>query len=86
MHMYVRLCKSSNQPNSIQALASDSAIGLYLLQNHVCAQHCDDSRFTILAQDCSPFHLSALEATFIETSNPAFCRQKEFAYSLKIVH
>ena len=45
-----------------------------------------DSRFSILAQGCSPFHLSALEATFIKTSNPAFCRQKKFVYSLKIVH
>ena len=61
-------------------------IGLHLLQNPVCAQHYDDSRFSILAQGRSPFHLYALEATFIKTSNPALCRQKEFVYSLKIVH
>ena len=42
--------------------------------------------FPILAQGRSPFSLSALEATFIKTSNPALCRQKEFVYSLKIVH
>ena len=43
--------------------------------------------FLILPKDRSLFHLSALEAaTFIETSNPALCRQKEFVYSLKIVH
>ena len=38
---------------------------------------------------CSPFsqiHLSALEATFIKTSNPILCRQKEFVYNLKILH
>ena len=29
---------------------------------------------------------SALEATFIKTSNPAFCWQKQFRYSLKVVH
>ena len=40
----------------------------------------------ILAQGRSPFHLSALEATFIKTSSPAFWGQKEFVYSLKIVH
>ena len=30
------------------------------------------------------FHLSALQATFIKTSNPALCRQKEFVYRLKM--
>ena len=39
----------------------------------------------ILAQRRSPFHLLALEATLIETFNPALCRQKEFVYGLKIV-
>ena len=80
-----RRCKSSTQTN-IQSLASDSAIGLHLLQKPTCAQHYDDSRFSILAQSRSPFHLSALEATFIKTTNPALCRQKEFVYSLKIAH
>ena len=69
-----------------QSLASDSAIGLHLLQKPTCAQHYNSSRFCTLAQRRSPFHLSALEATFIKTSNPALCRQKEFVYSLKIVH
>ena len=77
-----RQCKSSTQTIT-QSLASDSAIGLHLLQNLTCAQHYDDSRFSILAQDRSLFHLSALEATFIKTSNPALCRQKEFVYSLE---
>ena len=80
-----RRCKSSTQTNS-QSLASVSATGLHLLQNPTCAQHYDDSRFSIFAQGCSPFPLSALEASFIKTSNPALCRQKEFVYSLKIVH
>ena len=80
-----RRCKSFTQTNT-QSLASDSAIGLHFLQNSTCAQHYDDSRFSILAQGRSSFHLSALEATFIKTSNPALCRQKEFVYSLKIVH
>ena len=62
--------KSSTQPKT-QSLASDSAIGLHLLQNPTCAQHYDDSRFSILAQGRSPFHLPALEASFIKTSNPA---------------
>ena len=41
------------------------------LQNPAWAQHYDASRFSILAQCCSPFHLPALEATFIKTSNSA---------------
>ena len=72
-----RRCKSSTQTNT-QSLVSP-AIGLHLLQNPTCAQHYDDSRFSILAQGRSPFHLSALEATFIKTSNPALCRQKEYS-------
>ena len=61
---------------------------------HLIAQHCDDSRFSILAQDRSPIHLFALEATthlfaleatFIKTSHPVLCRQKDFVYNLKIV-
>ena len=45
----------------------------------------DDSMFSILAKGGSPFYLSALEATFIRTSNPILCRQKEFIYNLKIL-
>ena len=58
------------------APASDSTIGLHLLQNSACAQHYDDSRFFILALGRSPFHLSAFEAIFIKTSNPVLHRQK----------
>ena len=32
------------------------------------------------------FHLSTLEATYIKTSKPNLCKQKEFVYSLKITH
>ena len=77
--------KFSSQ-SATQHLASDSAIGPHLLQNPTCAQHYDDNRFSILAKSRSFFHLSALEATFIKTSNLILCRQKEFVYSLKILH
>ena len=81
-----RRCKSSAQTNT-QFLTSDSAIDIGRLQNPFCAQHYDDSRFFILAEGRSPFHhLSTIEAIFIKTSNPALCRQKEFVYSLKIMH
>ena len=77
---------SSNLPPSLKSLASDSAIGLHLLQNPACACHYDDSKFCILAEGRSSFHLSALEATFMKTFNSSLCRQKELVYSLKIVH
>ena len=50
-----RRCKSSTETNT-QSLAFDSAIGLHLLQNPTCAQHYDDSRFSILAQGRSLGH------------------------------
>ena len=58
---------------------------LHLLQNPVCAYHYDNSRFSILAQGRSPFHLFAPEATFIKTSNPASRRQK-ICTTFKMVH
>ena len=83
----IRKCKySTKSTTQIQSLTHDSAIGLHLLRNPTCAQHYDDSMFSILAKGPSPFHLSALEATFIKTSNPIFCRRKEFVYNLKILH
>ena len=68
-------CKSSTYTNT-QPPAHDSAIGLHRLQNSVRAQHYHDSKFAILAQGRSSFHLSAFEATLIKTFNPALCRQK----------
>ena len=82
----IRKCKSSTKSTTqIQSLTHDLAIGLHLLRNPTCARHYDDSMFSILAKERSPFHLSALEATFIETFHPILCRQ-EFVYNLKILH
>ena len=75
----IRSCSSSQKrilparqcKISIQSLASDSAIRLHFLQNPACAQHYD---------------LSGPEVTFIKTSNPALCRQKQFEDSLKIAY
>jgi len=57
-------------------LSCDSAIGLHILRNPICAQNYDDKQFSILAKDHSPFHLSVVEAIFIKTLNPILCRQK----------
>ena len=80
-------CKYSTKPTTqIQSLTHDSAIKLHLLRNPTCAQHNDNNMFSILAKGRSSFHLSALEATFINISNHTLCRQKEFVYNLKILH
>ena len=76
-----RSCKLTNYD-----LSCDSAIGRHLLENQSCAFHYSDDRFSVLSKGRSAFHLSALEATFIKTSRPILCRQKDFVYSLKIAH
>ena len=70
-----RQCKPFTQTNT-RSLASDSAIGLRLLENPVCAQHYNHSRFSLFDQGRSAFHLSTLEATFIKTSISALRWQK----------
>ena len=72
-------CKLTNHEPSC-----DSAIGQHLLTNQSCASHYSDDRFSILSKGYSAFHLSALEATYIEVSQPILCRRKEFVYALKI--
>ena len=62
----------------------ESAIGQHLLDNAQCALYYNNDKFSILAQGCSSFHLSALKVTFIKSLNPLLCKQKEFVYSLKI--
>jgi len=71
--------KATNPPQFHQ-----SAIGQHLLDNAQCALHYNQDMFSVLAQAHTPFHLSALKATFIKSLNPLLCKQKEFIYSLKI--
>ena len=52
----------------------------------LCAQNYSDDKFSILAHGRTAFHLLTLEATYIKTSKPSLCKQKEFVYSLKISH
>ena len=65
---------------------SFSGIGQHLLQNPTCAHEYNDNKFSILARGRTSFHLSTLEATYIKTSKPNLCKQKEFVYGLKIAH
>ena len=50
------------------------------------SQNYSDDKFSILAHGRTAFHLLTLEATYIKTSKPNLCKQKEFVYSLKISH
>ena len=70
-----RLCKSSIQ-NNTQYLASDSAIGLDLLQKLACSLHYDDSRFFFLPLGRCSFHLSALEPLSSKLPNPSSADKK----------
>ena len=74
-----RSCKANIRPQQFH----ESAIGQHLLDNAQSALHYNNKKFSILARGRSSFHLSALEATFIESLN-LLCKQKEFVYSLKI--
>ena len=79
----VRSCKPIK---SLNTKISSSAIGQHLLHNQLCAQNYSDDKFSILAHGRTAFHLLTLEATYIKTSKPNLCKQKEFVYSLKISH
>ena len=60
-----RRCKSSTQTNT-QSFASESDIGLHLLENAVCTQQYDGSRLSTLAQGRSSFQLSAPLSTLAQ--------------------
>ena len=62
----------------------DSAIELHLLQNDECAEFYNDQQFSILAKAGTPFHLAALEATYITIHLPVSCRHKEFVNALTV--
>jgi len=77
-----RSCKTSQYLTE----ASDSAIGLHLLQNKECAENYNNNMFSILATGRSSFYLATLEAVYIHSLKPVLCRQKEFVYLLETVH
>ena len=77
-----RECKITSTPS----VYCDSAMGQHLLENEECAKHYNDAQFSILATARASFHLSVLEATYINFLRPILCCQKEFVYSLQISH
>ena len=80
------LARSCKQIRSFNAETSFCAIGQHILQSPTCAHEYNDNKFSILARGRTSFHLSTLEATYIKTSKPNLCKQKEFVYGLKITH
>ena len=71
------ICKKNNSKNNCE-----SAIGQHLIANPECAKTYTDNNFQIIGQARMSFHLSVLESVYIQTKNPALCRQKEFVFSL----
>ena len=80
------LAHSCKAIRSFKAETSFSAIGQHLLQSPACTCKYNNNKFSILAHGRTSFHLSTLEATYIKTSKPNLCKQKEFLYGLKITH
>ena len=76
-------CKKNS---TFQIITHDSAIGQHFLENPPCASQYSDTKFSILTQGYTSFHLSTLEATFIKSFQPNFCQYKEFLYSLKLIY
>ena len=80
---FARSCKPIR---TYKAETSFSAIGQHLQQNPTCAREHNDNKLSILARCRTSFHLSVLEATYIKTSKPNLCKQKEFVYGLNNTH
>ena len=57
-----------------------------IAEKEVLSFKASDLNFSILARGRTAFHLSTLEAIYIETSKLNLCKQKEFGYGLKIAH
>ena len=80
------LARSCKPIRSFKTETFFSAVGQHLLQNPTCAREYNDNKFSILSRGRTSFHLFTLEATYIKTSKPNLCKQKEFVYGLKITH
>ena len=63
------LARSCKPIRSFITETSFSTIGQHLLQNLTCAHEYNDNKFSILASGRISFHLSTLEATYINPFN-----------------
>ena len=85
-HQQQKFQPQRNCKKTATEINCDSAIGQHLLQTETCANNFNTNQFSILAKARTQFHLSTLEATFIRILKPELCRQKEFVYSLQLIH
>ena len=76
----VRACRNIQQPPA--TVPASSAMAQHLVANPICADQCNADMFRILSRGRSSFNLRMLEATFILTTDPILCRQKELVRSL----
>ena len=76
----------ASQSEALKLKLPFSATRQHLLQNPTCASEYNDNKFSILARNRTSFHLSTLESTYIKTSKPNLCKQREFVYGLKIAN
>ena len=72
-----RMCKNPNPK-----MKCDSAIGQHLIKNPGCTKTYRDDNFRIIVQARLSFHLSVLESVYIQTQNPALCKQKDIIFFL----
>ena len=63
-------------------LITSSAIKEHLIINDECRKNYNDDRFEVITRGRTHFHLSVLEATYIQSLIPSLCRQKQFVYEL----
>ena len=75
---------SINTAQPLQGLHNTQSFRALALKNEECAKHYNDAQFSILATAKSSFHLSVLEALYINSLQPILCRQKKFVYLLQI--
>ena len=66
----------TSQPDCEQS----SAIAKHLIENPLCAKFYHPGQFKIIATARTDFHLSVLEAVYIQSLKPVLCRQKSFVY------
>ena len=77
-----QLARARRNVQGPSAISCSSTIAQHLVANPIRADQYNADMFKILSRGRSVLHLLMLEATFIFSMDPVFCRQKEFVHSL----
>ena len=86
MQKYGKCLIENAKSLALLSVCCDFAIEQHLVGNEVCTKRYNEALFSVLATARSLFHFSVLEATYINSLQPILCHQKEFIYSLEILH